>query len=467
MIVSLRIRESLSLPFLVSYSLIENYGNPELYEWVGIRPLCLTVRRILLLKCPSSTGSECNRIIIYWWSREKRSVIIEYLKQNINGFKQTLSPQMAAIKKELKKKSEQMDKSLADKSTLTPKDQQLLHQINERTRRLNANNVTRTTAYYNFYARHPEIHWALLGHMVSRNGGWNMTDLKGELVSRLLSEEEGQAFFAFLERGNWLIFQDVYPQFLLYEEGLNRKSNLFHLLPFCRVSTFMETIWNHFWKNGNPYLLAIALIVNEQSYLEQRVIRHPEYQKTVLQTIQFKLQDILGLNQILFPFYNSDEKESALSTGIIGQTLRQFASLHERIMLGKRLYAIIFNNSDLWRKVRDWASDHPHTGSRKDYWPHLFNDVNESVPGAPYKRRLDHCRLRESASRLYSPALRYAWDDVEHEKADGEDWFADWKIIRYFTDRENQTDGEIHHAYCETLEKIELAVMAKSTIFQQ
>lgn len=45
--------------------------------------------------------------------------------------------------------------------------------------------------------------------MVSRNGGWNMTDLKGELLSHLLSESEQNDFFQFLERGNWLIFQDV------------------------------------------------------------------------------------------------------------------------------------------------------------------------------------------------------------------------------------------------------------------
>ncbi|WCK52537.1 DUF2515 family protein [Aneurinibacillus sp. Ricciae_BoGa-3] len=86
----------------------------------------------------------------------------------------------------------------------------------------NVNNITRTISYYDFYCRHPEIHWAFLGHMVSRNGGWNMTDLKGELLSRLLTEQEQKHFFHFLERGNWLIFQDVFPQFLLYEESLKR-----------------------------------------------------------------------------------------------------------------------------------------------------------------------------------------------------------------------------------------------------
>src|SRR5699024_7697380 len=121
-------------------------------------------------------------------------------------------------------------------------DQILIRQIKESTRQLNLNNVTRTTAYFDYYRKHPEIHWALLGHMVSRNGGWNMTDLKGELLSKLLSEAEQKDYFLFLERGNWLIFQDVYPQLLLYEESLKRETSLFYLLSFFHVSIFMEVM---------------------------------------------------------------------------------------------------------------------------------------------------------------------------------------------------------------------------------
>jgi len=73
----------------------------------------------------------------------------------------------------------------------------LIQQIRRHTAELNTNNVTRTKAYLDFYHLHPEIHWAFLGHMVSRNGGWSMTDLKGELLSRLLSEKDKQSFFCF------------------------------------------------------------------------------------------------------------------------------------------------------------------------------------------------------------------------------------------------------------------------------
>lgn len=73
----------------------------------------------------------------------------------------------------------------------------LIYNITEQTKQLNKNNVTRTRAYYQFYLQHPEIHWALLGHMVSRNGGWNMTDLKGDLYTRLLSEKDQLTYYSF------------------------------------------------------------------------------------------------------------------------------------------------------------------------------------------------------------------------------------------------------------------------------
>ena len=136
------------------------------------------------------------------------------------------------------------------KTLLRLKMKNCLNKIKQTTHLLNKNNVTRTKAYLDFYKRHPEIHWAFLGHMVSRNGGWNMTDLKGGFLSRLLTKKEANAFFNFLERGNWLIFQDAYPQFLVYEESKRSGKNLFYLLPHLHVSTFMETIWNHFWNEA-------------------------------------------------------------------------------------------------------------------------------------------------------------------------------------------------------------------------
>ena len=162
---------------------------------------------------------------------------------------------------------------------LTKEDQGLFERIRRETQELNLNNVTRTKAYFDIYQKHPEIHWAFLGHMVSRNGGWNMTDLKGDLLTRLLTKKERNDYFNFLERGNWLIFQDAYPQFLLYGESLKRGKPLFYLLPYLNISTFMETIWNYFWRSPDPYILTMALVINEQNYLEKRVIQNPDLSK--------------------------------------------------------------------------------------------------------------------------------------------------------------------------------------------
>ncbi|BDG43762.1 DUF2515 domain-containing protein [Saccharococcus caldoxylosilyticus] len=371
----------------------------------------------------------------------------------------SLSPALLDIKNELKKKRKGVS-HIVKEAHLTMEEKRLVQQITARTKEKNENNVTRTAAYLDFYKRHPEIHWAFLGHMVSRNGGWNMTDLKGELLLHLLTEEERQSFFSFLERGNWLIFQDIYPQFLLYEESKKRRKPLFYLLPMFHVSTFMETIWNHFWRHGDPYILAISLVINEQSYLEKRVIQNPVFQKSVFHTIEFKLQDFLSLNHILFPY--EDQQGNPV---LIGQTLHQFHSLHERILLGKRLYSLLFQNSGTLERVVRWASLHPHTGTRKDYWPHLFNDVCELAPRQPYRRRIKDCQIQPGVPRIYSPRLLYAWKNVVHEEAERGDWFDDWNVVEYLVKSNEQINGEITHAYCETLEKMELAIIAKNVFF--
>ena len=83
---------------------------------------------------------------------------------------------------------------------LTKEEQLIINKIKIQTEQLNKNNVTRTRAYYQFYIQYPEIHWALLGHMVSRNGGWNMTDLKGDLYTKFYQRKINSYFFFFRKR---------------------------------------------------------------------------------------------------------------------------------------------------------------------------------------------------------------------------------------------------------------------------
>lgn len=370
----------------------------------------------------------------------------------------TLPLSLVAIKEELNKKSKINSVSNSSYS-LTNDETQLIGRIHTETKRWNRNNLTRTKAYFDFYQKHPEIHWAFLGHMVSRNGGWNMTDLQGEFLSVLLTKEERRQFFLFLERGNWLIFQDAYPQFLLYEESKRQNKPLFHLLSQFHVSTFMETIWNHFFVYHNRYMLTMALVVNEQSYLEERVIKNPHYQSNVLNTLQFKLQELFSFTHILFPYAKGGKTE------LMGRPLLQFDSLKQRILLGKSLYGLLFRNKQVLEKVYQWALTQPHTGSRNDYWPKLFSTVKEGAPSKIYQlRRLNGCRIKVGMPRLYSPQLRYVWKDVQQKSAEPGDWLKDINIIEYLIEDNKKVSGEIKHEYCQTLEKLELAVLAKKAV---
>nr|WP_309099505.1 DUF2515 domain-containing protein [Fredinandcohnia onubensis] len=364
-----------------------------------------------------------------------------------------LSESLLQIKKALKRRQRQ--------NMIPPpsvEEQYLIQRIHAITGSLNLNNITRTKAYLDFYHDHPEIHWAFLGHMVSRNGGWNMTDLKGGQLSRLLTQKEAESYFSFLERGNWLIFQDAFPQFLLYEASKRYQRNLFYLLPHFHVSMFMETMWNYFWVKQDTYLLTMALIINEQSYLEKRIISNTTYKKEVLDTLEFKLQDLFDLNHILFPF------EEKGKIHLIGQTLHQFKSVRERILLGKRLYSILFSDKKTLKQVEMWANKVPHTGSRKDYWPHIFNQVDEGLPGTILKSRVRSCELTKGSPRIYSPRLELVWKNRKHKPVEIGDWYKDWEVIHYLTDDNENVDGEIQNEYCKTLEKFELAAIAKKAI---
>jgi hypothetical protein len=285
-----------------------------------------------------------------------------------------------------------------------------------------------------------------------------MTDLKGELLSSLLTNKEKRSFFSFLERGNWLIFQDIYPQFLLYQESLLRNKPFFHLFSIINISKFMESIWGYFWNHPDSWILTIALIINEQSYLEKRVVQNPLYKNEVFNKLEFKLQDFLSFNHILFPSIRKSKIH------ITGQTLHHFDSLHERILLGKRLYAVLFKNKETLKNTEEWAACHPHTGSRKDYWPHLFNHVRESLPDKIYQLRLKSCQLKEGASRIYSPNLESVWKNVSHVEAEKGDWFKDLQVMDYFLELADTIDGEIENEYCKTLERLEFAAFAKKAI---
>lgn len=341
-----------------------------------------------------------------------------------------------------------------------PDEELLIARIRAETAEQGRNNVTRTEAYRSMYFRAPELHWALLAHMVSRNGGWNMTDLQGEWLPHLLSERQRSDVFRLLERANYLIFRDAYPQLLLYEWSRRQGRTLFHLLPAFGVSSFMEPVWRQFWKEGDSALLSTALIVNEQHFIDERVAHHPYYEEHVLHTMFFGLQSLLQMNAVLFP-YRCQLEERGEDLQLAGLILETFQSIEERIEFGKRLYAMLFGIPRVLHGVRNFAAAVKHTGSRADYAPGLFQPIRHLPPERYYAEKLLGGKLKPGATPLYSPPLLAAWADLEPEPPEPGDWFqGPEQVGKYFRSLPFPTNFEITNEYGLLLNKLELAVLA-------
>ncbi|TYS91808.1 DUF2515 family protein [Rossellomorea aquimaris] len=282
-----------------------------------------------------------------------------------------------------------------------PQDLELYERIMMKVKDANLNNVTRTACYIDFFKKHPEIHWSFLAHMVSRNAGYHMTDLRNNLLSHVLSKKGQNAFFSFLELCNAAIFQDAYPQLLLYEQWKRTGHASFHLLKKFNVSIFMKSIWNDYLTTGNEQVLTIGLIMNEQHMIQKRILTGMKKSIGVEEWL-FLLQDRLEFASILFPY----GKHSPFS--LAGLSLSHFEQVNRRILFGKKLYGILFHRS-VFPSSYSYATHHSHSGSRADYWPHIYSKEDKKT-------------------RLYSPTLSSAWDNMPSFTISPSDWFADQPI---------------------------------------
>ncbi|SDH39779.1 Protein of unknown function [Alteribacillus persepolensis] len=345
---------------------------------------------------------------------------------------------------------------------LTKEEQTLVEQIIDETKRYNRNNITRTEAYRTFYFQHPEVHWAFLAHMVSRNGGYCMTDVKGQLFSRFLSSDEQQAYFQFFERANALIFQDAYPQLRLYEESKKRQKSLFHLLPVFYVSAFMQPFWEMFFTQQQSALLTVALIINEQNYIEKRVIQQPYYQQHVLQSLKFKGQELIQLTQVVFPYQSARYAGQLNGIRLAGLVMEDFTDIEERINVGKQLYAMLFGIEDVFTGALAFALKQHHTASRSDYWPHMFSK-KEKYKHAHYdKERFLACRRKQGAPPLYSPDLKAAWSDQPVQPPKRFDWFQRMEVLKYLKTISVPMAFDMTSEYCFGVNKMELGVLTKT-----
>jgi hypothetical protein len=167
----------------------------------------------------------------------------------------------------------------------------------------------------------------------------------------------------------------------------------------------MEEVWREFLQTYDSVRLTHGLIINEQNYIEQRVVQKPFYRQEVLQSIPFQLQSLLSLNHVLFPYHSGIADEQPRLCGI---SVHRFASLEQRISIGKTLFHLLREDANRCNQIVNWAKQTPHSGSRADYWPDQFTSLPQN-----------------EGDLITSPTLEAAWQDVSHAPADGVDWFCD------------------------------------------
>ncbi|MDZ5474654.1 DUF2515 family protein [Bacillus sp. 31A1R] len=290
----------------------------------------------------------------------------------------------------------------------------------------NKNNVTRTSAYFKYFVNNKELHWAFLAHMVSRNGGYYMTDIKSFFLDDLIPLKDRDKYFLFLEQCNSYIFQDAFPQLLLYEYSKKYSRSLFHLLKAFHVSSFMYPFWELFLSEKNSQVITIAMIINEQKMIERRIIEGIYHSKTILDELPFLLQEELGFTTVLFPYKWTKKKTTYR---LCGQVIKGFAKVEERIQTGKRLYRILFSEGAN-KTSYQFAEQTKHSGSRADYWDWLFSDTTGKD------------------SKLYSPRLEEAWPNMPTQLKQKSDWYDKEKseITEFFYSLPIMTDIDLTHS---------------------
>jgi hypothetical protein len=186
----------------------------------------------------------------------------------------------------------------------------------------------------------------------------------------------------------------------------------------------------------------------------------------VLDTLFFKEQSFLRLNQVIFPYFGEEPEgkkpglEAAAKLRLAGVILENFNDINERIEAGKTLYAILFGIPEVRQGAVAFAGKVPHSGSRADYWPHLFAAVRQSPPKKRYAEKLDGCELKQGETPLYSPMLTHAWPDRPLRPVEPGEWFGSIDCLSHTTAAAPPVQFERSLDYCTGLHKLELAILA-------
>lgn len=283
---------------------------------------------------------------------------------------------------------------------------QLINWIKRETEKHNADNISRTDAYFDFYLSHPEISWAFLASMVSRNAGWNMCDLEGVHLPKLIKKKFRNKLFLTYERANWLIFHDAFPQLLLYHYSTKIKQPMFHLLKYFHVSSFMECEWGYFWKEKNGDRLMNSLIINEQNVIQTPVLNHPDYKVKVFYSPLFLVQDWFHFSAVIFPTCNGK---------LFGASVHGFKSVTNRIELGKKLASILFHK-ELYLGFMEFSLSTVHTGSRYDYERYSYYRVKRSTPFLRCTYPIIHHQIHERCDWSKKTSIKEQWRQISKHK---------------------------------------------------
>ncbi|WP_078391123.1 DUF2515 family protein [Shouchella patagoniensis] len=241
----------------------------------------------------------------------------------------------------------------------------------------NVDNISRTKAYEQFGRRYPEIRWAALAGMVSRNAGWNMTDLTTAPFRTVLNATTRRWIGWIYERANWIIFADAYPQLLVYQQTVQKRRDCFDTLKSFGVSSFMQKEWRRFMVEENENRLMTALIINEQFVVQNRLLDLLAMEQ-FFHSAFYNMQEFAHFSHVILPGINQT---------IYGETVTSFANPIARIQLGKRLAKLLYE-PELQEQFFAFTKKTEPTGSRRDY------NLNEDA--LPLRLCFPRCHHRES-----------------------------------------------------------------------
>ena len=291
----------------------------------------------------------------------------------------------------------------------TPPDLEWFRRKLKRSRDLtNINNPNRTMYYNRYWKTHPEVPWTLLADLVSRNAGYQMTDLarfsgwidrKYPLPSSLLNPigvPHLRAIFALIEVGNYLIFRDIFPPLEVYAKAMKfpeYSDALFDLLldpefgtdPYIlqRWKSFFQTaqakvggpdwdVWvNDFSDGSDMQQHTFALVINEQHQIQDRIINDKSgYFRSFKVMIQAQkiIQTLtsLGMTALCFPVSRDLTSKFPVANQLLLYRLDDFSVLDNRINTGRDTFVRLLNDANQRAHIKYWAIRR-HTGTRRDY----------------------------------------------------------------------------------------------------